>query len=122
MSAEEWTARPYVVGEENVAMVGVKGIVEAITSETLTIDGVTLPRRMGGPVRYLSMIWPDEPGGDCDREHVDDTHSEEHPEREALADLVEMIRERHDGHPDSMRFCSDPLCRVAADVDAVVLA
>jgi hypothetical protein len=115
--------KPWTVGEEAVYVVGLEGRITAIGEDSITIAGHTLPTRLNheAGVRYLSMIWPDEPAA-CNREHVDDSHSEEHPEREALADLVEMIRERHEGHPDSMRFCSDALCRVAAEADAEVLA
>jgi hypothetical protein len=113
----------WTVGEEAVYVVGLEGRITAIDDESITIGGHRMPTRLNheAGVRYLSMIWPEDPAA-CNREHVDDTHSEEHPEREALMDLVEMIRERHEGHPDSMRFCSDSLCRVAADVDAGVLA
>lgn len=115
MSEGEWTPRPYVVGEENVYVVGVQGVVEALSGDTITIAGSTLPRALGKGVRYVSMIWPeDEP---CDREHCGsecDPEPADSDAREDLDVLTRAIRERHEEiHGDAMRFCSDSLCREA---------
>lgn len=110
---DKWTARAYVVGEENVAVVGVQGIVESLTDETVTIAGTILPKRLGNGVRYLSMVWPE---GPCERTHCDSTCDPEPADsdaREDLEDLVRLIRTEHETRhaSEAMRFCNDPICR-----------
>lgn len=115
MSAE-WTPRPYVVGEENVLVVGVQGVVESVSPESITIAGHVLPRAMDGTgVRYLSMIWP-EPA--CERAHCTDGGDDAAPasDSEASVDLealTALIRTEHETRhaSEAMRFCNDPICR-----------
>lgn len=116
-------SRSYAVGEENVLVVGVQGVVTAMTHDTITLGGHTLPRLMGAGVRYLSMLWPDPP---CEREHCTSDCSTEpsviyEDLREDLDALVQMIRTRHDEtHSEGMRFCSDPICRDAFEKDGAL--
>lgn len=116
-----WKPRPYVVGEENVYVVGMQGIVQAVTEETITIGGVVMPKRIDHArgVRYLSMLWPD--ADPCERKHCGpecDPEPAGDGTREDLETLTEMIRARHDEtHSEGMRFCSDPICREVYDLD-----
>lgn len=111
--SREWKVRSYVVGEENVFVVGVQGIVEALTEDSVTIAGVTLPKRLGNGVRYLSMVWPE---GPCEREHCDSTCEPEPADSDAQVDLeqlAQLIRTEHETRhaSEAMRFCNDPICR-----------
>lgn len=112
MSGSEWVPRPYVVGEENVYVLGIQGIVESVTSESLTINGHVLPRVMTNGVRYMSMMWPDAP---CEWEHCSsacDPEPADSDARDELDGLIAMVTARHEEtHNDSLRFCSDSLCR-----------
>lgn len=120
MSAAEWTPRPYVVGEENVYVVGLRGIVSEVTKTTLTINGTVLPRVMGEEtgVRYMSMIWPD--SDPCDRKHCDSTCDSEPADshaQEALETLAAIVREQHeDTHNGAIQFCRNRLCRELYDM------
>jgi hypothetical protein len=109
----EQQPRPYAIGETNILVVGVEGVVEAITDETFTIAGHTLPRRLANGVRYLSMVWPE---GPCEREHCDascDPEPADSTDREDLEDLARLIRTEHETRhaSEAMRFCNDPICR-----------
>lgn len=112
----EWIPRPYVVGEENVYVVGLQGIVNEVTKTTLTINGTVLPRVMGDEtgVRYMSMLWPD--ADPCDRKHCGpecDPKPADSDAREDLETLAGLIRSEHEERhfSETMRFCNDPICR-----------
>ncbi len=112
--------RSYAVGETNRLIVGVEGVVEAITEDTLTIAGHTLPKRLGSGVRYLSMVWP-ESEIDCERDHCGpecdvaepiDIDEDLRADHEALLEVLEVWH--HDHHsPGAFRFCTHPVCREA---------
>lgn len=110
--------RPYKVGHESVFVIGVEGVVEDLTDDTITIGGTTYPKvldRTRG-IRYLSMVWPEGDETTCSRDHCDGG-CEPTPEAEAVQDeldgLIELVRAEHDAHHGSepMRFCSHAICR-----------
>ena len=113
--------RPYKVGHESVLVVGVEGVVDKIDEDTLTINGITLPRRLDRDrgVRYLSMVWPDGDETTCDLDHCSEAHIST-PLAEDLQDdldrIERLVREEHDDHhgSDPLIFCSHAICREVA--------
>lgn len=115
MTAGEF--RPWTVGQPGVCVVGVEGIVQAIGTDTVTINGTTLPTRLDQErgVRSVSMVWPDarepgpevEVGYECD--HADDDLIGQH-----LEDLIKVEHIRaHDG---PWAWCSHALCQATREV------
>lgn len=112
------TIRPFKVGQESVFVIGVEGVVENLTEETITINGMTFPKRLSKArgIRYLSMVWPEGDETTCSREHCEDG-CDPAPLAEDLQDeldnLVSRIRDEHDAHHpnEPMQFCSHAVCR-----------
>lgn len=119
--------RPFKVGEEATYVAGVRGVVDAIADDSITIAGHTLPTRVGGPLVYSSVDLPEGPDecgrahcadGDCDdddfctRDHVDSTAWQ------AVTGLVQALEDEHDAqlHPGPFRFCRETLCGAAQAV------
>ena len=120
------------VGSQAIYVVGVEGTVSEKTDETITIAGITLPRRMGAGnepgkgVRYLSMLWPDENHDDCCPHTDSPSDDDAYEEGYAAADKawVALVRAEHETHPGRMhdgafRFCNHPLCVAAHRAERV---
>lgn len=113
--------RPYTVGQESVIVVGLRGVVESIEKDSITIGGLTMPTRLDSArgIRYVSMVWPEGDETTCAREHCDSNGCEIDPEEdlraemEALVSAVEIAH--YDRHEGAFRFCEDAICRQAND-------
>lgn len=105
----------YVIGEPAIHVVGMEGPVQAFDSETVTIGGHVLPRRINVEtgVRYLSMDYPPEPCDHGDDYVVLDEPSAAQAAAEVERDtLIALIRADHDDHHDGLiQFCSHTTCR-----------
>lgn len=108
--------RPLAVGETHVFVVGVEGVIDAVDSETVTINGITLPRCFNHErgVRYLSLLWPENPDV-CHRDHCGDNDcpGSSHATAGASLEQIErLVTHDHDLHHDGpMRFCGHLACR-----------
>jgi hypothetical protein len=101
---------PRVVGATAVHLVGVEGTIEAIGDGTITIDGVTLPNSIAGPVRLIAMRWP--------TERAEPDHDERVPEEDYSPLEVEnlrlhdsIIRLHDENHPGPIAVCLHEVCR-----------
>jgi len=113
----------FAVGAESVLVVGMQGVVETVTAESITIGGIELPTRLDHKrgVRYLSLLWPD--ADPCDRKHCDsicDAEPADSDARDDLESLAAIIREQHeDTHNEAMQFCRNRLCREVYDLGVI---
>jgi len=111
------TFKPWRVGEVGVVVVGLEGVIDSIGDDTVTVQGVTVPRRLTRPVRYLSMDFPEGDETTCSRDHCTDacaqtTHEEDLEAQ--IAELAQAVEDEHDArHNGAFRFCSQQLCRSA---------
>jgi hypothetical protein len=113
--------RPYEVGHESVLVVGVGGVIDRMDDDTLTINGITLPRRLDHyrGIRYLSMVWPSGDETMCNLEHCTDACAPSTLAEDLQDDLdrlERMVHDEHDAHhgDELMRFCSHAICREVA--------
>lgn len=106
------------IGESSVLVVGVEGVVEAMTADTVTIAGTTLPIRFNEAkgIRYLSLLWPDSDpcarehcGPECDVEPIDPYEDA----RDDLERVLSLIERNHydEFHDGAFRTCSLSFCR-----------
>jgi hypothetical protein len=110
------TIQPWVVGGDAVVVVGFQGRIEAITDDVVTICGHTVPRRLDhdSGVRYLSMVWPDEPR-EVEVSCMECDTVKQEADRDAQR-LLDLIREEHeDHHIEPWPLCRHALCRAAND-------
>lgn len=113
---------PWEVGTKDAIYTAtIKGEITAIDTEaaTMTIGGHTVPTRLGGTVRVLSMI--DHPINEDDDEHgvaaYGDVCEQDHISDRAISGLIREIAVMHDDiHPGAFRFCIEPVCRAAREV------
>ena len=115
----ETKIRPWVVGEEGVIVVGVEGVIQEIGDGTLTINGLTLPTRLGTGfgARYISMTWPEGDETTCSRDHCGpgcEKTSEEESLEDRVAEFALLAYARHYAdHEGALRICPDQLCKLA---------
>jgi hypothetical protein len=103
---------PRVVGATAVHLVGVEGTIEAIGDGTITIDGVTLPSSIAGPVRLVSMHWP---ADQSKPDHAECIPEEDFTPLEAenlrLKDWIARLHEEN--HTDVFAVCLHEVCKRA---------
>lgn len=112
---------PWKVGDSTVFVVGMEGTITALDAETITINGITLPRMLDheGGVRYLSVLWPSDDPTQCDREHCDggcdSIDDDETTAQERVTALEKIVRNVHDddNHSGPFAFCASPVCQWA---------
>lgn len=106
----------FEVGKTAVLVAGVEGTVEAVTDDTVTINGHTLPRRMNtdGGVRYLSTVWPETTTIVVDDEAHDDCVPAGEQFDTSLDQLRRAVESNHyEEHEGTFRFCRNSVCRLA---------
>lgn len=124
------------IGDTVTYVVGVEGVLSHKSADSVTVAGVTLPRRMGptdtpdsGPgVRYMSMDFPNECDGNCGVEvdEFDSSLGEAYADEQydlgrsaANSTWARLVAAEHEAasstdphhpHAGPFRFCSHPLC------------
>lgn len=103
--------RQRAVGETRIHVIGIEGTIEAIDADTITIDGLTLPTHLHGPVRYLSDQFPRDEAAEPDHDGWVDENEYAAIERQLnqIRDGIKVLHEEN--HEGPLTVCMHEVCR-----------